>query len=116
MFIKMLEQYCDSHNIKFIYSIYEEKKVDDYIQTNMADVFKNYLKTSDIIKEIGFPKDNKIHNILGHEECFNKFKDHDLYFWAADYDKEKNLGHWGKHVHYHMAERFLDRYEEIKND
>ena len=116
MFIKMLEQYCDSHNIKFIYSVYEEEEVDNYIQKNMADAFKNYLKTSDIIREIGYPKDHKTHNIPGHEECFNKFKDHDLYSWAADYDKEKDLGHWGKHVHHHMAERFTNRYNEIKND
>jgi hypothetical protein len=116
MFIKMLKQYCDSHNIKFICTVYEEPKIDDYIKINMPDLSKNLLITSDIIEGIGYPRDAIKHNMLGHEECFNKFKDDHLYFWAADYDKEKDLGHWGKHVHHHMAERFLERYKEIEND
>ena len=102
MFIKMLEQYCESHNIKFIWSIYEDEDLIDLMYSTKY-VLTNYLKTSKAIK-------------LGTEKCCEEFMDHKLYTWAADYDKKKGLGHWGIHTHQHMAELFINRYRKIEND
>ena len=102
MFIKMLEQYCESHNIKLIWSIYEDEDIKN-VMDSTQQVLKNYLKTSNEIKLKG-------------KQCCEEFKEHELYNWAADYDKKKGMGHWGIHTHQHMAQLFIDRYKEIEND
>lgn len=104
MFIKMLEQYCESHNIKFIWSIYDDKNIATVIQSS-AGISKNYLNTSD---QHFCKNENKF--------CGTEFNKHRLYNWAADYNSKKHLGHWGIHMHRHMAENFIGRYMEIKND
>lgn len=105
MFIKMLEQYCESHGIKFIWSIYDNNNVETYIQSN-PNISKNYLKTSDYGK---YCKDEN-------KNCNIEFSNHELYNWAADYNPTRHLGHWGIHSHTHIAEIFLERYREIEND
>lgn len=105
MFIKMLEQYCESHNIKFIWSIYDNKDIEVAMQSTIS-VTKNYLRISDFQECRG----NK------NEFCGTEFLDHALYNYAADYDSKKNLGHWGIHMHKHIAEIFIERYMKIKND
>ena len=105
MFIKMLEQYCKSNNIKFIWSIYDDKNIEMYMQSN-PNILKNYLKTSDHFKDCK----NKS------EGCAIEFENHKLYSWGADYNQSKDLGHWGIHSHKHIAERFIDRYRKIEND
>jgi hypothetical protein len=123
MFIKMLEQYCESHNIKFIWSIYDSKNTEILMQSTMH-VLKNYINTSKCIKEFEYLKrkngdpmnDEILSNKLRHEECCKEFKEHKLYNWAADFDDKKDLGHWGIHTHKHMAELFIERYNQIQND
>ena len=123
MFIKMLEQYCESNNIKFIWSIYDNEDIEMLMRSTMYTT-KNYLITSKCIKEFEYLKRNPKEKLEGdiladklkHEECCKEFKDHKLYDWAADYDYKKHLGHWGIHIHQHMAERFIERYMKIKND
>jgi hypothetical protein len=122
-YIKMLEQYCESHNIKFIWSIYDNENIEINMQSTMY-VLKNYLKTSQCIREFEYLKrDNSeilneelTKNKLRHMECCKQFKGHKLYDWAADFDYKKHLGHWGIHTHQHMAELFIERYRQIQND
>jgi hypothetical protein len=106
MFIKMLEQYCESHNIKFIWSIYDAKQIEKQLHL-MPATLKNYLKTSDFMRDC---------SAITQKEYCAKFLQHKLYNWAADYDKKRDLGHWGIHVHQHVAKLFIDKYMEIKND
>jgi hypothetical protein len=112
MFMKMLEQYCESHNIKFIWSIYEDEDIESLMQST-GYVLDNYLKTSDLTK---ISKVKTIADCSTNKHCSPEFKDHKLYEHAADYDTSRGLGHWGIHLHSHMASRFISRYMEIKND
>lgn len=127
MFIKFLEQYCESNNIKLIWSFYEDDEgIHSYIKQNSKNVLKNYINTSDVLGEFQYLNNvfskNKYTsetNLLmqnKHKKCHKDFKDNTLYNWAADYDNKTNLGHWGIHVHQHIAEKFIERYEQIKND
>jgi hypothetical protein len=106
MFIAMLEQYCKSHNIKFIWSIYDDTNIEYFINTT-PNILKNYLKTSEEVVWTQRASDRN---------CCEEFKDHKLYYWAADYNPEKQIGHWGIHTHKHMSNVFLNKYEKIKND
>jgi hypothetical protein len=106
MFLKMLEQYCESHKIKFIWTIYDYH---DDIQTIPYPALKNYLKTSHCIQEV-------IANDIKNEKCCKEFNDHKLYRWAADCDPKKSKGHWGIHLHKHISELFIERYKQIQND
>jgi len=123
MFIKMLEQYCESNGIKFIWSIYDNDGIAVYMES-IPQILKNYIKTSECIKDFDYLKKEKLEklseddnkNKIKHEVCCKEFKNHKLYSWASDFDKKKKLGHWGIHIHQHMAELFINRYREIKND
>lgn len=123
MFIKMLEQYCESHDIKFIWSIYDNENIEIVMQSTMY-VLKNYLKTSHCISDFEYLrrdptevlKGDVLKNKLMHEQCCKDFKDHKLYNYAADFDYKKHLGHWGIHTHKHIAELFIERYRKIQND
>lgn len=123
MYIKMLEQYCESHNIKFIWSIYDNKNIETIMQSNQ-NILKNYLVTSRCIEEFEYLrrdptevlKGNVLKNKLMHEQCCKEFKNHKLYDYAADFDYKKHLGHWGIHTHKHIAEIFIERYRKIQND
>jgi hypothetical protein len=106
MFIKMLEQYCESHNIKFIWSIYDSEDKEVQLQL-LPETLRNYIKTSDFMRDC---------STSSQKEYCEKFLQHKLYNFAADYDKKKRIGHWGIHIHEHMARLFIDRYLEIKND
>jgi hypothetical protein len=127
MFVKFLEQYCESNNIKLIWSFYEDDEViNSHIKQNSKNVLKNYINTSNVLGEFQYLNNvfskNKYSpetNLLmknKHKECHKDFKDNVLYNWAADYDGKTKLGHWGIHVHQHIAEKFVERYEQIKND
>jgi hypothetical protein len=108
MFIKMLEQYCESHNIKFIWSIYEYSYIDEIIMKE-PKISKNYLETLE---------SRKLDKCLLNKEkdCAKEHQDNILYKHAADYNKKNKLGHWGIHLHSHMAETFIKKYMEIQND
>lgn len=106
MFIKMLEQYCESHNIKFIWSIYDDQSIEHFIKFT-GNISKNYLKTSEEFIWTQTKTDR---------HCCEEFRKHKLYYWAADYNPEKKMGHWGIHTHKHMSDLFLKRYSKIKND
>lgn len=114
MFIKMLEQYCESHGIKFIWSMYDDRNIEKAMQSNER-VLKNYLKTSDLLEicHLGKVSECEIDNGA---HCGIEFKSNKLYKNAADYDTLKGLGHWGIHLHKHIAERFIKRYREIESD
>lgn len=122
MFLKMLEQYCESHGIKFIWTIYDDDDIEIIMQRSRR-VLKNYLKTSILVRELNYLKrksdeeldENLMINKIKHKECYKEFKDHKLYDWAADYNYSLNLGHWGIHMHQHIADLFIERYKEIEN-
>jgi len=123
MFIKMLEQYCESHNIKFIWSIYDDDRgLYESAYQKDKNTFRNYLRVSPIIDQFIYLSTNnnkaKIEygNIMKekHKECHKEFKDHVLYDWAADYEIEKGQGHWGIHINQHIAESVNRKYKEIK--
>jgi hypothetical protein len=90
MFIQMLEQYCQTNQIKFLWTFYND--------------------TTDLITD-QFSVDN---TFLGHfvetgmkPECHMDFSKHHLFKNAADHSDEPGntkLGHWGFHRHLHIAE------------
>lgn len=99
MFIKMLEQYCESNDINFIWSIYDHKISE--IEEN-SKILKNYMKTLDIFNQRPCMFNN-------FKNCSIELQDHKLFTIAAD------NGHWGIHIHSHVAEKFIERYKEIEN-
>lgn len=110
MFIKMLEQYCKSNNILFIWSIYEEfDDAQDYLENSSNHILKNFIKTSDIVQkwetELQFKKIK-----------FDEPIEEKLLLFAADYDKKIGIGHWGIQTNKRLAEKFIQKYKEISND
>ena len=108
MFIKMLEQYCESNNIKLIWNIWEDHEYYIY----------NYLKNNDHLKHIlnnYYVGSQEPHNTFSvfqeiNANCHQEFKDHILFKNAADLQPNGN-SHWGIHKHIHIAEDF---YEEVQ--
>jgi hypothetical protein len=118
MFIQILEQYCKSNGIIFIWNIWEDKKTMEYVKENMSSILKNYaeIKFYDFVFndldgiEYLCKKEN---NKLFISNCHNEFKDHKLYYRAADYVKGEKVGHWGIHFNQHLSEAFYEKYEEM---
>jgi hypothetical protein len=93
----MLEQYCKSNNIKFIWSIYDNQQIELFMQSS-PNVFRNYLRTSNCLS--GCEWNEK-------EWCVKNSR-HKLFNLAADYNPKRGLGHWGIHSHKHIAEIIIE--------
>lgn len=124
MFIQMLEQYCKSNNIIFIWNCYEDQSFIDYVKENVPIVLNNYLEI-DNGKVFPFFRQETdyapVSNNKCEDECFylpryNKDYEYaDMYYRAADASGLNN-GHWGLHSHKHIAEAFYLEYKKRINE
>lgn len=110
MFIQILEQYCKSNNIKFIWNIWEDHDYEIY------NYIKNNKKINHILKNycVGDQDKIKTFNINGGvmSTCHTEYKNHILFKQAADVGKNGN-SHWGIHKHIHVAEDFANMIQSI---
>lgn len=90
-FIKILEQYCLSNKIIFIYNIWNSEQ-SDFILENFPNEFNNasFLKPHDYV-------------------CDCPTNEDDLWNLAAD------GSHWGKHQHMHIFQEIYSLYKEGAN-
>jgi hypothetical protein len=110
MFIKMLEEYCNSNNIIFIWSVYENfEDIQKYLENHSVETLKNFLKTSDIV-EIWDEE------LLSKRSEVGESVESKLQLFAADYNQKIGMGHWGIRTNKKIAERFAEKYKEISND
>lgn len=122
IFVQMLQQYCKSNNIKLIWNMWDEEYFYDYVKTNVPEALKDYLHINfrefmfDDGDGIEYIKHELIENAYTIPECHQELKDHLLFYRAADYNPGIGNGHWGIHLNQHIAEHFLQRYNEIKDN
>jgi hypothetical protein len=91
LFIKMLIAYCDSNNIKLIWTNYNDSSLP-------YDLFKNFSN--------GYFKDS-YSNCESLPTCHSEFSNNEFFYRAADY-KKVPPGHWNFHKHIHIAESMYD--------
>lgn len=118
MFIQILEQYCRSNNIKFIWSIWDSRDIMNFAKINVPSIFKNY-----VIDDIyNYDIDPNTGNLFIHDEktilnCHTELNKNPLFSFGADWAPQKDEGHWGIHMNLHVSEIFKKTYDErIKND
>jgi|688.fasta_scaffold72068_3 hypothetical protein len=104
MFIKMLERYCESNNIKLIWNIWEDHKYQIYNYINNNEKIKHILKNY-------FIGNLEPYNTFSHSpsisaDCHQEFKNHPLFNHGSDLDPNTGGSHWGLHKHIHIAEEF----------
>lgn len=124
MFIQMLEQYCKSNNIIFIWNCYEDQGFINYLKENIPNILNNYIQ---IDNDGIFPFfDNEYDQFPFYDnscsdDCFyfpkyNKnYEYNDIYYRAADAIMGKEPGHWGIHSNKHIAELFYIEYQKRIN-
>ena len=130
LFIKMLKQYCESLNIKFIWSFWEDFDLDlvyriiEIIKKNNLDenLFENYCNLNINAWKLVGKKNNKLDIYTGNmKDCHKEFNDHPLFHTAADrtweqpglhslYEENQESAHWGIHRHLHIAEIFDEKF------
>ena len=121
-FIQILQQYCRSHNIKLIWNIWDDELFFEYVKTNASEALENYLHINfrefsfDDKDGIEYIKNKSIENGYIIPECHKDLSHHPLFYRAADYNPGVGNGHWGIHLNQHIAEHFLQRYHEIKDE
>lgn len=106
IFIKILEQYCDSNNIKLIWNIWEDHHYFIYNYINNDNELKHILKNY-----CGGPQDSYNTFSVSEDidlECHQEYREHILFNNAADITPNKN-SHWGLHKHIHVAEEFYKK-------
>lgn len=111
MFIQMLDQYCKSNNIKFLWTTYNDLEY----KGNQSHVL-NKLKLSSYFNEPALHWSDKP---IKHNSCHSEFSNNQLFYYAADseehdlnlskeylkfYKPTDPIGHWGFHKHMHLAE------------
>jgi hypothetical protein len=87
LFIKMLIQYCESNNIKLIWSYYTDMQIEMPL---LNDLHNGYFESSYL-------------NSIISEKCHLEFSNNQFFDYAADYDYWPP-GHWGFHQQLHIAE------------
>ena len=108
-FIQMLDQYCRSNNIIFIWSVWEEyNNIYNHYKYFNEDFYKNYLDLSTNRWKFNQSTLSDI-SPTNSFECHLEYKEHILFDAAAD--RIDDYPHWGIHRNIHVAEEF---YEEIK--
>ncbi|CAB5218204.1 hypothetical protein UFOVP204_86 [uncultured Caudovirales phage] len=105
-YLNMLEQYCNANNIKLIWDCWESYLLNDYLKDK--SFFKNYLNFN--FMDFYFDEKTCIETYSKSDTCHNENKNHPLFYRAADFEKGKNHGHWGIHLHTHIAEAFVSKY------
>jgi hypothetical protein len=91
-YIQILEQYCRSSNIKFIWSTWDNRFLPPLLESKQFDFLIN---TENIDQEIN----NECHNDLK-----NDFKE--IFDRGSDIEYGLDRAHWGVHMHTHYAEYF----------
>lgn len=121
-FIQILQQYCKSHNIKLIWNIWEDELFFQYLKANAPEALENYLHIDfrefsfDDKDGIEYIRHGSVENGYIIPECHQELKDHPLFYRASDYKPGSGNGHWGIHLNQHIAEHFLQRYIDIKDE
>ena len=117
MSINILEQYCMSNNIKFVWSSWESSHVNSLkvinsrhperfpglidIEFDRWDV--DYKKSIEYYYDV-FPKKNRI-PISCHQELFNL--NPDIFHLGFDTEYGAENAHWGSHRNIHLADKFI---------
>lgn len=118
MLLKILQQYCKTNNIIFIWDIWESSKFfeDFYDKNKNLSIFNN--RVDDYTYKY-IEGDNDKNGNLYYEnkllECHDEIKDHPLFKRASDSDNTFDKGHFGIHKNIHIAELFLSKYRKLKN-
>lgn len=87
LFIKMLIQYCESNNIKLIWTYHRDMNVEI---PSLKNFHSGYFESFYLNKKI-------------EEKCHSEFANHKFFDHAADYNYWPP-GHWGLHQQIHIAE------------
>jgi hypothetical protein len=117
MMIRMLEQYCESHGIKLVWSVWEDfyKDVYRFVQAIDLNVYKNFceLSFSKWSRQIenGVLKEYKNHELS--VTCHNEYQDDFFFHSASDTFHGIDQTHAGFHRNIHISEEF---YDFIKKD
>jgi hypothetical protein len=90
LFIKILIQYCEINNIKFIWTAYDYSGID---RLNLVQFSDGYFESKSFLDQID----------LTHLTCHSEFANEKFFNYAADYDYWPP-GHWGLHRQLHIAE------------
>ncbi len=96
--IHLLEQYCNSNNINFVWSSWDENFRD--VVSQIDNVFSNFNNSEDFDSEYPINKD-----------CHQEYKDIFLNYFDSGQDIEDGLhhSHPGVHWHKHVADVFYKR-------
>jgi hypothetical protein len=124
-YIKMLEMYCNSNGIIFLWSTWFKEQY-NYIHNNINKMsFKNFIDVDinkwhsdtvdgyrDLFHEEGgdvWAKNNTRPKCTAYTDCHSELRD--IYGKSFDYSSDVEIcapsHHWGAHRHRHMAEDFF---------
>lgn len=87
-FLNILEQYCKSNNILFMYNFWNE----EFNKFPKSEILKRHSKNYFVINN---------HNNLN---CHLEHSDEKFFYHAADYKDKDSSEHWSYHKHIHISE------------
>jgi hypothetical protein len=104
--INMLEQYCKSNKINFVWSLWDQ----DILETCLVNKNKLFLNSLIDIKMRDWDRDPKTHeDVYFNKDCHSSLKEENesIFNIGGDIVREASSAHWGTHKHTHTAEEFV---------
>lgn len=102
-YIHMLEQYCNSNNIKFVWSTWDHDTANVFF--HHQKYFNNFINS----ELLGWTKDSDNKDIYLNDKCHLDLKKENeyLFYLGGDRLASTSRAHWGTHKHAHTAEQFI---------
>jgi hypothetical protein len=120
-YIKMLEMYCNTNNIKLVWSTWV-KDQEDWLEENVEKTqFKNFISAKTwqwhARQEDNFYERFCMYSHPDNTECYlynNCHVEHvddyqDNFYMPTDRKNNNKTAHWGAHRHIHLAEEFWEK-------
>lgn len=113
IFIQLLEYYCETNNIIFVWNLWEDEDRSCYKYIKNNEKIKHLLKNYYVSNNLDDGRDP----IFNYESdfknnCHEEHANHELFYYAADYTDDFTRGHWGYHKHIHVADFFYNIIKE----
>jgi hypothetical protein len=115
VFVDLLDQYCKSHGIKFIWSYWEQGPHTLELMHEYSEMlYDSYvpLKSLSMSNKDGW----EAIDFIGQLQCHSEFKDHPLFNRAADRQGEEQLSHWGIHKNIHIANELTKKIKHLLSE
>jgi hypothetical protein len=114
MMLSMLQDYCESHGIKFVWGAWEQvyEETYRYVKRMNPKVYRNYCNLTAGYWARDVKNGKLIETYLKEDGCHVEYSDDYFFYGASDLEQGPMSAHSGFHKNIHIAEEFYEKINE----